>query len=64
VTAVLRYVPKAMKVEDPSSELQGNVLGDLTLPIKQIDAISCVDTQFFPMYFYKEYFQNNMYMHI
>ncbi|XP_075083267.1 uncharacterized protein LOC142167015 [Nicotiana tabacum] len=39
VTLVLRYVPKARKVEDTSSELQGNVLGDLTLPIKRIDTI-------------------------
>ncbi|XP_070005718.1 uncharacterized protein [Nicotiana sylvestris] len=39
VTHVLRYVPKARKVEDPSSELQGKVLGDLTFPIKRIDAI-------------------------
>ncbi|XP_075107124.1 uncharacterized protein LOC142180098 [Nicotiana tabacum] len=39
VTHVLRYVPKARKVEDSSYELQGNVLGDLTLPIKRIDAI-------------------------
>nr|XP_009773113.1 PREDICTED: uncharacterized protein LOC104223382 [Nicotiana sylvestris] len=42
VTHVLRYVPKARKVQDPSSELQGKVLGDLTLPIKRIDAVkSC-----------------------
>ncbi|XP_019229834.1 PREDICTED: uncharacterized protein LOC109210816 [Nicotiana attenuata] len=39
VTPVLRYVPKARKVEDPSSELQGKVLGDFTLPIKRNDAI-------------------------
>ncbi|XP_070022867.1 uncharacterized protein [Nicotiana sylvestris] len=39
VTPVLRYVPKSRKVEYPSFELQGKVLGDLTLPIKRIDAI-------------------------
>ncbi|XP_070030061.1 uncharacterized protein LOC142166988 [Nicotiana tabacum] len=39
VTHVLRYVPKARKVEDPSFELQDKVLRDLTIPIKRIDAI-------------------------
>ncbi|XP_070034244.1 uncharacterized protein [Nicotiana tomentosiformis] len=40
VTHILCYVPKATKVEYPSSELQGNVLGGLTLPVKRIDAIN------------------------
>ncbi|XP_016501455.2 uncharacterized protein LOC107819815 [Nicotiana tabacum] len=39
VAHLLRYVPKTRKIEDPSSELQGKVIGDLTLSIKRIDAI-------------------------
>ncbi|KAK4358751.1 hypothetical protein RND71_020980 [Anisodus tanguticus] len=39
VTYVFQYVPKAKKVESQSSELQHNVVGGLTFPIKRIDAI-------------------------
>ncbi|XP_070039983.1 uncharacterized protein [Nicotiana tomentosiformis] len=39
VTSALHYVPKKMKDEGESSNLQMNMLKGLTLPIKQIEAI-------------------------